>query len=246
MGIKRPNSLTEHVERIKYLSKYSLKEARYSLVNELEQDDTIPEEIWSEPSHVSPVSPNNSNVMEAEPSPEEIPTEDPMAIPGEGEPEMGMEDPAMGGEEMGMEDPTMGMEQPMPEEPASPSVDEIQNDILKTSVSTMQKMNDEIKNLESTLGGLESTLGGLNSKIDSLNKDVDEVKEPTNVEKLMSRKDDSHPFYYNLNDMWEGNWFQARRQVEDSEGMKKTEDGEYIADFDGLPKFTDQEINDSF
>ena len=127
----------------------------------------------------------------------------------------------------------------MPIEPEQPSVDQIQNDIIKTSVNAMQKMNSELNNLE-------STINSLNSKIDNLSQEVEEVREPTNVEKLMSKKEDSHPFYYNLNDMWDGNSFQARRQVENSEGMKQTDDGSYVADFDTLPKYTDQEVNDSF
>lgn len=232
MRIEKNISMNEHVDRMKYLFKYSLNEASYTLVDGIDEDDSVPEEIWSEPSSVSPVSPSNSNVME-----DEEPQMDNEGLP--------VEDPAMGEfpeEEMPIEEPMgdeMGMEEPMPEEPAAPSADEIQNDILKSSISAMQKMNDE-------LNTLESTLGMLNSKIDGLNKEVEEVREPTNVEKLMSKKEDSHPFYYNLNDMWDGNSFQARRQVEDSEGMKQTEDGSYVADFDSLPKYTDQEVDDSF
>jgi hypothetical protein len=241
MAIERKKSMNETVDRMKYLFKYALNEASYTLIDGIEEDDNIPEEIWSEPSSVSPVSPHNSNVMEDEEPQmdnEGLPVEDPAMgeFPEEemgAEEEMAVEDP-MGGEEM-----EMSMEEPMPEEPAPPSADEIQNDILKSSISAMQKMNDE-------LNSLESTLGMLNSKIDGLNAEVEEVKEPTNVEKLMSRKEDSHPFYYNLNDMWDGNSFQARRQVENSEGMKQTDDGSYVADFDSLPKYTDQEVNDSF
>jgi len=228
--------MNETVDRMKYLFKYTLNEASYTLIDGIEEDDSIPEEIWTEPSSVSPVSPNNSNVMEDEEPQmdnEGLPVEEP--VPAEGEfpkEEMGVEDPmAMDGE--------MSMEEPIPEEPAPPSADEIQNNILKSSISAMQKMNDE-------LNSLESTLGMLNSKIDGLNKEVEEVREPTNVEKLMSKKEDSHPFYYNLNDMWDGNSFQARRQVENSEGMKQTDDGSFVADFDTLPKYTDQEVTDSF
>jgi hypothetical protein len=242
MAIEKNKSMNEHVDRMKYLSKYSLNEATYNLVDGIDEDDTLPEEIWSEPTHVKTDMSNSSGMMEdEEPQMDNdgLPVEDPAMgelSPEEmgAEEEMAVEDP-MGGEEM-----DMGMEEPMPEpEPETPSPDQIQNDILKSSISAMQKMNDE-------LNTLESTLGMLNHKIDGLNKEVEEVKEPTNVEKLMSRKEDSHPFYYNLNDMWDGNSFQARREVENSEGMKKTDDGSFVADFDSLPKYTDQEVNDSF
>jgi hypothetical protein len=52
--------------------------------------------------------------------------------------------------------------------------------------------------------------------------------------------------YYGLNDMWKGNWFQARRDDLGEKGMKQLDDGSYVADFDELPKLTTQEIKDSF
>ena len=234
MANKNPESINEHIDRIKFISDYTINEAKYSLIDGLDEDDGVPEEIWTDPSSVSPVP-----VLEDEPKMgnDGLPVDDPSMgeFPEEemgAEEEMAVEDP------MGV-DPAMGMEEPMPEEPEQPSVDQIQNDIIKTSVSAMQKMNSELNNLE-------STLNALNSKIDGLTDDVEEVREPTNVEKLMSKKEDSHPFYYNLNDMWDGNSFQARREVDDSEGMKQMEDGSFVADFDTLPKFTEQEIKDSF
>ena len=237
MAIEKKNSMNETVDRMKYLFNYALNEASYKLIDGIEEDDSLPEEIWTEPSPVSPVSPNDSNVME-----DDEPQMDNEGLPVEEPAEGEFPEEEMGGEEEMAADPAMdgemGMEEPMPE-PKEPSANEIQNNILKSSISAMQKMNDE-------LNTLESTLGMLNTKIDGLNAEVEEVKEPTNVEKLMSRKEDSHPFYYNLNDMWDGNSFQARRQVENSEGMKKTDDGSFIADFDTLPKYTDQEVNDSF
>lgn len=225
MAIEKKDSINEeHIDRIKFVTNYSLNEARYSLVDGIEEDDSVPEEIWTE--SPSPVSPHDSNIMEDEPQMdnEGLPVEEP--APEQPAPEMGTEE--MGAAEMdAVADPMMGAEEPMPE-PEQPSVDQIQNDILKTSVSAMQKMNTELRNLE-------SSLSSLNSKIDGLNKEVEEVKEPTNVEKLEARKEDSHPFYMNLNDMWDGNSFQARRQVEDSQGMRKLDDGTYVADFDILP-----------
>ena len=91
----------------------------------------------------------------------------------------------------------------------------------------------------------------------TLTQDVEEVREPTNVEKLISKKQDSHPFHYNLADMWNGRDFQARMDYanngqgnnmgkEVDNGIRQLEDGSYIADFDALPKHTDAQIKDSF
>ena len=127
----------------------------------------------------------------------------------------------------------------VPEEPAEPSVDELQNDLIKLNISTMQQMNAKVADLEKTMSVIDA-------KFMELNKDVEEVKEPTNVEKLVSRKQDSHPFYNGLNDLWDGNVFHARRDDAGEKGMKQMEDGSFIADFDQMNKFTDYEVKDSF
>src|SRR5689334_2529781 len=44
---KCKGSLKEHLNKIKYKSNYLLKEATYSLVQGMDEDDTIPEEIWA-------------------------------------------------------------------------------------------------------------------------------------------------------------------------------------------------------
>lgn len=228
MATDKKNSINEHLNRILFKSNYQINEAKYSLVDNIEEDDTIPDDIWKDP---KPISKVDSNVHEdEEDDTEEQPAGEPMDEPVMDNPEEPVDEP------VAMDEPSP--EIPEPEEPA-PSINDVQNDILKTSVSAMQKMNDQLNNLE-------QTLNSLNLKIDGLNKEVEQVKEPTNEEKLQARKDDSHPFYMNLNDMWNGNSFQARRQVEDSYGIKKLDDGTYVADFDTLPKYSAQEIKDSF
>lgn len=251
MGVN-DNSLNEHVDRIKYMSNYTINEASYKLVDNIEEDDTVPEEIWSGP---QPVTANDSSIIE----------QDDQDIADDNDATQQEDDPIPndGGEDVDSLDPASDAVDPDPTSPVvsddeiqqdlgaeipddapaddQQSADEIQNEIIKSSVSAMQKMHTELEKLE-------MMNASLNDKIEQLNSDVEEVREPTNVEKLNARKDDSHPYYYNLNDMWDGNSFQARRQVqqEDSYGMKKLEDGSYVADFDTLPKFTDEEIRDSF
>jgi hypothetical protein len=232
MAIDKNKTINEHVDRLKYLSGYKINEAKYSLVDNLEEDDVVPDDVFKSP---QPVSGVDSNVHEDEEDLEQ-PEAQADAVPAE-EPAMDM-----GGEEEVAAAPEMGMEEPMAEpmpEPEQPSVEDIQNDILKKSVSAMEKMNSQLANLE-------NIYNVLNQKIDTLGGEVEQVKEPTNVEKLEARKEDSHPFYMNMNDMWNGNTFQARQQVEDSYGMRKLDDGTYVADFDKLPKYNEQEIKDSF
>lgn len=208
-------------------------EAKYNLIQNMDEDDTIPEEIWS----TQPVSAVDSNVHEDDEAGQE----------GEQNQEKTPEVPAMpedqiaAGEEPVIEPSSTPTHASAPTSPVEPtkSVDEVQNEIIKTSVAAMQKMHNQIDQLT-------SSIQNINIKLDSLNKDVSAVKEPTNVEKLMARKQDSHPFYYNLNDMWEGNWFQARRMEDHSRGIVQLEDGSYVADFDTLPKYSDREIKDSF
>lgn len=222
----RCKSLDEHLNRIKFVSNYVLNEANYSLIQNMDEDDTVPEEIWSEPASTA-----DSNVQE-----------DGEEAGQDENQEQNSEVPAMPEDQIAAgsasPDAAMPAPEPTPVQP-SKSADEVQNEIIKISVAAMQKMHQEMDRLN-------MSVEAINSKIETLNKDVNAVKEPTNVEKLMSRKQDSHPFYYGLNDMWKDNWFQARRTVDNSNGIVQLEDGSYVADFDTLPKYTDQEIKDSF
>jgi hypothetical protein len=133
--------------------------------------------------------------------------------------------------------------QPAPE-PAKDK-EELEKEVLGHQINAMRKMSDQLDDIKASQQALDA-------KLSELNTDVEEVREPTNVEKLANKKMDSHPYYYGLNDMWSDNWFQARNDEfsgkepePEMRGIKKLEDGSYIADFDELPKFTDKEINDS-
>lgn len=217
------NSLDERISRMLSLSK--VNEAKISLVDGLDEDDDIPNDIWSGP---QPVTNTDSSLFEAgeeeeqpEAGAEEAPVEEPV------------EEPAP--EEFPAEEPEL---EPTPEPVPEKSTDEIQNDIIKLNISAMQKMQGVIDNID-------NSIDALNQKVTELSGDVEEVREPTSVEKLESRKDDSHPYYYNLNDMWQGNAFQARADQTGEQGIRKLDDGSYVADFDDLPKHTEQQIKDS-
>lgn len=235
------DQLKEHISRIMSKSKYVLESPSYRAVIDDDYgsyDD--PTTLMGGPQPVD----GNSPLREADPLPNddeggdemggEQPQDDvpevggsPDEIPSpEGEPEMGA--PVMGGEV------------------TTPSPDELQNEIIKKNIDVMKQLNQKIEDLEMSVNQLNSQNQETIAQNIELKKDVEEVREPTNVEKLMSRKEDSHPYYYGLNDMWKGNWFQARRDDLGEKGMKQLEDGSYVADFDELPMLTTQEIKDSF
>jgi len=231
-------TLQEQIDRMKHISKYRLKEASYKAVlsDELNSgdDDALSKSIYT---GAQPQTPNNTNIFDSvvtedsEPNIEGAPTGD-----------TGM--PAGTGDTMGMGDPLMAdMSLSAPLEPTmsqdAVDIDKKQTDLLALQLDVMNKLNDKVKELHILFANLDT-------KYQQLNKDVEEVKEPTNQEKLMSRKQDSHPFYYNLNDLWKDNWFEARRDQYNEKGIVKLDNGTYIADFDNLPKLSDREIRDSF
>ncbi len=115
----------------------------------------------------------------------------------------------------------------------------IQNDIIKHNIEAM-------KNIYSKLENLDNTVSVLNQKMSKLNTDVEEVREPTNSEKLMSKTDVSYPYYFNLNDLWTGNWFNEQREKEFEKGIKELPDGTFIADFDDLPQISKNDVQNSF
>lgn len=229
-------TVEERLKRMKRLAR--IDEASYSLIGGIEEDDEMPD--LSEPKPISAgdaiygeQEDDTSMNPEQEVNQDSITGQDVPVEPDDNKNDIPV-DAEMGGEEEAI--PDMGMDSPQPEEP---SVEEKQNEIIKLNISAMQKM-------QRVIDDLENTVTSLNGKIGSLSADVEEVREPTNVEKLMQRKEDSHPFYYNLNDMWDGNSFQARKQEEGIRGITQLDDGTYIADFDDLPKHNSQEITSSF
>ena len=225
-------TLNEHIKRIKYLNGYGkLNEATYSLVADLDEDDEMPLKTPDQATPAFPEEGGEEDIANAEPS-----------DLGAGE---GIPTPADDGEvdgDDGVGEPDVSIDVPTDAEAAAddePTPDEIQNEIIRTNIEVMKQLNQKIEDLETMAQHL--TVQNF-----QMAKEVDEVREPTNVEKLVQRKNDSHPYYYGLNDMWNGNWFQARRDETQERGMKKTEDGKYVADFDDLPQPSSHDIKQSF
>lgn len=156
-------------------------------------------------------------------------------VDGEMPPEGGEEMPPEGGEEMPpVEEP---IEEPNPEK----EVDQIQNEIIKSNLAAL-------KNIATKLDSLEGINMQLSTELESLNTKVKEVEEPTNTQKLMSKKDVSYPYYFNLNDFWKNNWFDQQQENNETQekGIRELPDGTFIADFDDLPTPSDLDVEDSF
>ncbi len=107
----------------------------------------------------------------------------------------------------------------------------------------MELQLDALRSMSSKIEDLGSALDSLNQRMEVYSQDVEEVREPSDMEKFENRKIDSSPYYYNLNDLWDGNNFKARMD-QFSKGYVKTEDG-YVADFDDLPKLAPHEVKAS-
>lgn len=222
--MRKPSNLKEHLEKIKYYSNYNyIKEAHIR-----EADDGLYDEIPNE-------------LFEDE---EENPEMDAPVAGAEGDataPEAPIDEPSpeeQGEEEDSLMDANVDIETPEPA-PPQPSKDELQTQALRAQIEAMQKMSEK-------MDSLERTIQMMSGKVSELDADVEQVKEPQPIEKFNQRKQDSHPFYYGLNDMWNGNVFQARRDEMGEKGIVKLEDGSYIADFDDLPKYSSHELKNSF
>jgi len=119
------------------------------------------------------------------------------------------------------------------------NVDVIQNEIIKHNIEAMKLIYNKLESLD-------STIDNLNVKLENLKNDVEEVREPTNGEKLINKKEVSYPYYFNLNDLWSNNWFSMKYNRNNNSGIKQLPDGSYIADFDDLPKLSNIDIQKTY
>jgi hypothetical protein len=216
---KQKQNFNEHIDKLKYKMNYGINEAPlYRKITEEDfgTEDTLPDQF-----------------VQAEPSPDApapaTGTTTPAPASGATTPVPAPADPnAIAGDPQAT-DP-MAAEQ---------SVDKIQNDIIRQNLTTMEMIHNKLEQLE-------TTVQNLNQEYQKLNADVEEVREPTSGEKLMSKKEVSYPYYYNLNDVWKGNWFEEQRKKDNDGGIRELPDGTFIADFDDLPEFSKTDISQSF
>jgi len=238
---KKPNLMKKNASFEEYLKEfrkrvgYKINEVRYNSVGISEDEyDNLPDNVYMTRDGYS--TPNAQayldEVDDELKDTEDVENPEPLAVDAD-EPPTG---PPGGGEPEGT-----------PVE-AERGVDEIQNDIIKHNISALKAIYDQIDQLN-------RNVDMINNKIDVLSTDVEEVREPTNSEKLLKRKESSYPYYFNLNDLWGGNWFEDKYSLSgesnesdelQKKGIRKLEDGTYAADFDNLSKVSDFELKKTF
>ena len=249
MENKDKNLLSEeHLRKIKYRTGYKISESpRYRpLVNDNEEFDSVPDSNYATlDGQPVPQSPSFSSIYEVgeQEDSELAQQKDPREPSNAPTPEIDVpvpafdaetgKEPLIGGPQAA-DDPLMGA----PKEPEA-QVDEIQNDIIKHNIEAMKSIHDQLESLN-------TVVQGLNSKLGELNAEVEEVREPTNTEKLMSKTNVSYPYYFNLNDFWDGNWFNQKRDEQMEKGVRELPDGTFVADFDELPQKSKIDVQNSF
>jgi hypothetical protein len=119
--------------------------------------------------------------------------------------------------------------------------DDIQNELLKLQVSALQKLSTKFDDIE-------MQINDLNNKMEKYAIEVEKVKEPNPVEKVENRWEDSYPFKYRLNDLWDGNVFQGGNDLfpKQDGAIKQTEDGGYIASYGDMKSMNDFDLKKSF
>jgi len=236
MGDINKQGLLEEIRKIKYHSKYRLSESpKYRpLVDGSEEFDEIPkltteagEQVDAEKPTIEPTSP-----IEDKSIADDVPT------------------PAFDAGTDGL------LDEPTPANPAGEminnpeqQVDDIQNEIIKHNLEAMKSIHDQLESLN-------NVVLGLNSKVQSLSANVEEVREPSDSEKLMSKKNVSYPYYFNLNDYWKGSSFaennmnsiggNVNSNNNENKGIRQLPDGTYVADFDDLPQKSRTDVQNSF
>lgn len=217
----------EQLRKLKYRIDYKISESpRYQpLIGDNEEFDQLP--LTNEAGDQED-APNPEGRTPVEPSNDSSPAEPPVPAFDQGEEPLS-----------GQPAPNMPPSPQSPLDAQPPLVDDIQNEIIKHNIAAMKSIHDQLEMLN-------SMTQSLSTKVDSLNANVEEVREPTNVEKLMKKTEVSHPYYYNLSDMWSGNWFSEQRAKENSAGIRELPDGTFVADFDDLPQLSKQDIQSSF
>jgi len=247
---KKTKLIEEQLRKFKHRIDYKINEsAKYHpLISSNEEFDEVPvltneageqEDAEKLGGGAKPPAPSNDQPIDAEAP---VPafdaggdTGDPNADPMGGEAPVDPNADPMGGEA-----PVDPMANPMGAqvEPEG-QVNDIQNEIIKHNIEAMKSIHDQLESLS-------AEVKALNTKSDALSADVQEVREPTNSEKLMSKKNVSYPYYFNLNDFWSGNWFNEKREKEMEKGVKELPDGTFVADFDDLPQRSKIDVQNSF
>ena len=135
------------------------------------------------------------------------------------------------------------MEEPQPDE------NEL---LLKANVEKSEQMMRVVDELNQTIQNVDNKMNTLSHFILKLQKDVDEVKEPSDMERMEMRAQDSYPYNKQLKDIWdeEGN---IVKQGNEEEKIKRepvfknvNKPKEYKISTDQIPEINNTTIRDSF
>lgn len=247
--MQKSGSLNEHINKLLYKSNYIVSESPiYKAVLDNENFDPMPDMKEAapavgdekEPDAVAPTPPTPDPAATTAPAGSltpapPAPTPEPTPAPAAPAPASAAPMPSPQGMDVSPA-PAAPVEPPMP---PAPDKDELEKKVMELQLDAMKKMSAKIQELE-------AMVGGLNSQLADFSDEVEKVKDPSDVEKFDERKLDSHPYYYNLNDLWNNNTFQARMDDMNTKGIVKTKDGGYQADFDAMPKMNQFQVKDSF
>jgi len=258
---KKSNLFEEHLRKIKHRVDYKINESpKYRpLVNDSEEYDKVPDSIYAtkdgqpvptsqgltmeagnqedvpKPDGQEPPAPSNDQPQNADVPQAGAPVDAPVPAFDKTGGNDQLPPPEEGGEQINPMGDEMGIGAPAPAQ----EVDNIQNEIIKHNIEAMKSIHDQLESLN-------ATVQALNMQSKSLSAEVEEVREPTNTEKLMSKKNVSYPFYFNLNDFWKGNWFTDEREKQHEKGINELPDGTFVADFDDLPQKSKIDVQNSF
>lgn len=252
--LRKNQTIQEHLERMKYVSKYVISETpKYKSLIGGASINPLPEYLMKEagkpedqaapaPPATGAPAPDASGAAPLPPpaggvEPPMPPA--PMGMGGGGTPAPAVPPVApdasntnveitTAGDEM-QPDVSMGGGMPAPTSP--------EKKVMELQLDAMRKMSMKIEDLG-------SVIDNLNQRLEMYAGEVDKVREPSDMEKFENRKDDSSPYYFNLNDLWKDDNFKSRMD-QFGKGYVKTEDG-YVADYDDLPKLAPHEVKASF
>jgi hypothetical protein len=248
----KKKSLREHLERMKYVSKYAISETpKYKALVGDSGFDSLPEYLKEAPSGdtAAPTAQPQGGADAAAglpPLPDEAPAAGgaspqpaPSAAPVQGSSGAPSNPEANANVDITTTAPA---EQPVSQQPAPmqepvETPEQTQKRVMELQLDALRKMSYKIEDLG-------SAVDNLNQRMEVYSSEVDKVREPSDMEKFENRKIDSSPYYFNLNDLWDKDNFKSRMD-QFSKGYVKTEDG-YVADFDDLPKMAPHEVKASF
>ena len=195
---KNKDKFKNHLDKIKYYSRYNIGEsAKYRPIIDIDEefDDLPTAKINSTmSSQPMPIGQNLTMEQDVEDA-EQIQGRKPTEFTSDQNIDMSVDN----SEEQPIEEPEEPEVPEIPEMPEVPTeddiianeknVNELQNDIIKHNIEALKNIHTELENLN-------SLVNNLNSQVQNLDADVEEVREPTNSEKLMSKKNVSYPYYF--------------------------------------------------